>query len=78
VIPCNRRGAPHADAEHLDPYRSALAQRADKRHTQGTADEMPGGADALLRLPGPAAISAAAARRTELTEGDLRASATAP
>jgi hypothetical protein len=62
VILCNRRGAPHADAEHLAPYRSALAQRADKRHTQGTADKMPGGADVLPGLSGPAAISAAAAR----------------
>ena len=60
MILCNRLGAPRADAEHLAAYRSAVAQRADKRHTQGIADEMPGGADVLLALSGPAAISAAA------------------
>lgn len=53
VILCNRRGAPHANAEHLAPYRSALAQRADKRHTQGTADKMPGARTCCSRSPGP-------------------------
>jgi malate dehydrogenase (oxaloacetate-decarboxylating) len=63
VVVCNRRGALHAGAEHLDPDRAALAQRTNKRGLRDTADEVLRGADVLLGLSGPGAVSAAAVRR---------------
>ncbi|MGO9905304.1 MAG: NAD-dependent malic enzyme [Solirubrobacteraceae bacterium] len=63
VVVCNRRGALHAGAEHLDPDRAALAQRTNKRGLRGTADEALRGADVLLGLSGPSAVSGAAVRR---------------
>ena len=63
VVVCNRRGALHAGAAHLDPDRAALAQRTNKRGLRGTAEEVLRGADVLLGLSGPGAVSAAAVRR---------------
>ena len=63
VVVCNRRGALYAGAEHLDADRAALAERTNKRGLQGTADEVLEGADVLLGVSGPGAVSAAAVRR---------------
>jgi len=63
VIVCNRRGALHPDDERLDPDRSALAGRTNKHRRRGSADEMLQGADLLLGLSGPGAVSAGAVRR---------------
>ncbi len=63
VIACNRRGALYAGAEYLDAERAALAERTNKRGLRGTADEMLAGADVLVGVSGPGAVSAAAVRR---------------
>ena len=63
VIVCNRRGALHAGAEHSDAARASLAERTNKRGLRGTADEMLVGADVLVGVSGPGAVSAAAVRR---------------
>jgi malate dehydrogenase (oxaloacetate-decarboxylating) len=63
VIVCNRRGALHPDDPGLDPDRAALAKRTNKHHRRGTAEEMLQGADLLLGLSGPRAVSATAVRR---------------
>src|SRR3989442_768879 len=55
VIVCNRRGALHAGAEHLDAERAALAGRTNKGGRRGTPDEVLVGADVLLGLSGPGA-----------------------
>ena len=63
VIVCNRRGALYAGAEHLDPDRAALAERTNKHRRHGTADEVLEGADLLLGVSGPGAVTPAAVRR---------------
>jgi malate dehydrogenase (oxaloacetate-decarboxylating) len=63
VIVCNRRGALDPADGRLDPDRAALAQRTNKHHRRGTADEMLEGTDLLLGLSGPGAVTAAAVRR---------------
>jgi malate dehydrogenase (oxaloacetate-decarboxylating) len=63
VIVCNRRGALYAGAEHLDADRAALAQRTNKHRLRGGADEVLHGADVLVGVSGPGAVSAAAVRR---------------
>jgi malate dehydrogenase (oxaloacetate-decarboxylating) len=62
VIVCNRRGALYAGAEHLDPERAALAERTNRRGVRGTPDEVLAGADVLLGLSGPGAVSVAGVR----------------
>src|SRR5213592_838007 len=62
VIVCNRRGALYAGAQHLDRERTALAERTNPRGMRGTPDEVLAGADVLLGLSGPGAVSAAAVR----------------
>jgi malate dehydrogenase (oxaloacetate-decarboxylating) len=57
VVVCNRRGALYAGAEGLDPERAALAERTNKRGVRGTPDEVLAGADVLLGLSGPGAVS---------------------
>ena len=63
VIVCNRRGALYAGAEHLDGDRAALAQRTNRRRLRGGVDEVLQGADVLVGVSGPGAVSAAAVRR---------------
>jgi malate dehydrogenase (oxaloacetate-decarboxylating) len=62
VVVCNRRGALYAGAGGLDPARAALAERTNKRGRQGSPDEMLAGADVLLGLSGPGAVSPAGVR----------------
>ncbi len=63
VIVCNRRGALYAGAEHLDPERAALAERTNEHRRRGTTDDVLEGADLLLGVSGPGAVSPAAVRR---------------
>src|SRR5450755_2708474 len=63
VIVCNRAGALYAGAEQLDPDRAALAVRTNKRGLRGMADDVLRGADVLVGVSGPRAVSAAAVRR---------------
>jgi malate dehydrogenase (oxaloacetate-decarboxylating) len=63
VIVCNRRGALYAGAPHLDEERALLAERTNKHGLRGTPDDVLAGADVLLGLSGPGAVSAAAVRR---------------
>ena len=53
----------HAGAEHLDAHRAALAKRTNTRGGRGAADELLDGADVLIGLSGPGAVSPAAVRR---------------
>jgi malate dehydrogenase (oxaloacetate-decarboxylating) len=62
VVVCDRRGALYAGAEHLDAERAMLAGRTNKRGLRGTPDEVLAGADVLLGLSGPGAVSAAGVR----------------
>jgi malate dehydrogenase (oxaloacetate-decarboxylating) len=62
VIVCNRRGAIYAGEEGLDAPRSALAERTNPRAVKGTPDEVLAGADVLLGLSGPGAVTAAGVR----------------
>jgi malate dehydrogenase (oxaloacetate-decarboxylating) len=62
VVVCNRRGALFAGAEGLDPERAAIAERTNKRGRRGTPDDVLEGADVLLGLAGPGAVSPAGVR----------------
>jgi malate dehydrogenase (oxaloacetate-decarboxylating) len=62
VVVCDRRGALYAGAAHLDAERAMLAARTNKRGLRGTPDEVLAGADVLLGLSGPGAVSAAGVR----------------
>jgi malate dehydrogenase (oxaloacetate-decarboxylating) len=63
VIVCNRRGALHPGAEGLDAERAAIAERTNRRGLRGTPDEVLAGADVLLGLAGPGAVSPEGVRR---------------
>jgi malate dehydrogenase (oxaloacetate-decarboxylating) len=62
VIVCNRHGALYAGEAGLDAERAALAERTNRRNVRGTADEVLAGADVVLGLSGPGAITAAGVR----------------
>jgi malate dehydrogenase (oxaloacetate-decarboxylating) len=62
VLVCNRRGALYAGAEHLDSERATLAERTNKRGLRCTPDQVLAGADVLLGLSGPGAVTAAGVR----------------
>ena len=62
VIVCNREGAIYPGQEGLDADRAALAARTNPRGVRGTADEVLAGADVLIGLSGPGAVTAAAVR----------------
>jgi malate dehydrogenase (oxaloacetate-decarboxylating) len=62
VIVCNRSGAMYAGQPGLDADRAALAERTNKRNVRGTADEVLAGADVVLGLAGPGAITPAGVR----------------
>jgi malate dehydrogenase (oxaloacetate-decarboxylating) len=62
LIVCNRRGAIYRGAEGLDDERSALAARTNARGVRGTPDEVLAGADVLIGLSGPGAVTAAGVR----------------
>ena len=62
LVVCNRRGALRAGADGLDPERAALAERTNPRGLRGTPDEVLAGADVLIGVSAPGAVSAAAVR----------------
>src|SRR5262245_25911263 len=62
VIVCSRDGALYAGEEGLDDARAALAERTNKEGVRGTPDAVLAGADVLLGLSGPGAVTAAGVR----------------
>jgi malate dehydrogenase (oxaloacetate-decarboxylating) len=62
VIVCGRRGALHAGRDDLDPDRRDLAKRTNRSDLRGTPDDVLAGADVLLGLSAPGAVTAAAIR----------------
>ncbi len=62
VVVCNRRGALYAGADGLDTERAALAERTNRRGVRGTPDEVLAGADVLIGVSGPEAVSPVGAR----------------
>ena len=62
VVVCDRHGAVHPGRDHLDPERAALAVRTNPDRRQGTANELLAGADVLIGLSGPGAVSVDAVR----------------
>ncbi|HLH65172.1 MAG TPA: NAD-dependent malic enzyme [Solirubrobacteraceae bacterium] len=62
VIVCDPGGALHPDRTDLDEPRAALARRTNPERRRGTADQVLAGADVLLGLSGPGAVSATAVR----------------
>jgi malate dehydrogenase (oxaloacetate-decarboxylating) len=62
VIVCDRTGAMYEGQEGLDVDRAALASRTNLRRFQGSADEALAGADVVLGVAGPGAITAAGVR----------------
>jgi malate dehydrogenase (oxaloacetate-decarboxylating) len=62
VTVCGRKGALHAGRDDLDPDRRDLAKRTNRSDLRGTPDEILAGADVLLGLSGPGAVTAAAIR----------------
>jgi malate dehydrogenase (oxaloacetate-decarboxylating) len=62
VVVCDRHGAVHPGRDHLDPERAALAERTNPHRRQGTANDLLAGADVLIGLSGPGAVSVDAVR----------------
>jgi malate dehydrogenase (oxaloacetate-decarboxylating) len=62
VIVCDREGALYAGDTTLDGERAALAARTNRRGLRGSADAVLAGADVLVGLSGPGAVSAGAVR----------------
>jgi malate dehydrogenase (oxaloacetate-decarboxylating) len=62
VIVCDRPGALHVGAEWLTPAQAELAARTNKRGLTGVANDVLAGADVLLGVSGPGAVSPAAVR----------------
>jgi malate dehydrogenase (oxaloacetate-decarboxylating) len=62
VIVCDRLGALHPGAEWLTPAQAELAARTNKRGLTGMANEVLAGADVLLGVSGPGAVSPTAVR----------------
>jgi malate dehydrogenase (oxaloacetate-decarboxylating) len=62
VIVCDRDGALVEGDPVLSPAHAELATRTNREHRRGTANEMLAGADVLLGVSGPGAVSADAIR----------------
>jgi malate dehydrogenase (oxaloacetate-decarboxylating) len=62
VIVCNRRGAIYPGQDDLDAERAALAESTNRQGLRGTPDEVLAGADVVLGLSGPGAMTAAGVR----------------
>ncbi len=62
VIVCDVDGALLAGRPGLDPVREALAARTNPTGERGTANHVPPGADVLVGVSGPGAVSEAAVR----------------
>jgi malate dehydrogenase (oxaloacetate-decarboxylating) len=62
LIICDVDGALHPDSSGLDEHRVALAARTNPNAERGMANELLAGADVLVGVSGPGAVSAAAVR----------------
>jgi malate dehydrogenase (oxaloacetate-decarboxylating) len=62
IIVCDAGGALHSGRPDLDPARAALARRTNPDDLSGTADGLLAGADVLIGVSAPGAVSAAAVR----------------
>jgi malate dehydrogenase (oxaloacetate-decarboxylating) len=62
LIVCDVDGVLHPDRPGLDAHRAALAARTNPHGERGTANELLAGADVLVGVSGPGAVSAAAVR----------------
>ena len=62
VVVCDRDGALYAGDPALEGEPAALAERTNRRGLRGSADTVLEGADVLLGLSGPGAVSPAAVR----------------
>jgi len=62
IVVCDRRGALRAGDERLSPDRAALAARTNPRGLSGTPDEVLAGADVMVGVSGPGAVSPAGVR----------------
>jgi malate dehydrogenase (oxaloacetate-decarboxylating) len=63
VIVCDLDGALYAGRPGLDPIRNALAARTNLTDERGMANDVLAGADVLVGVSGPGAVSEAAVRR---------------
>jgi malate dehydrogenase (oxaloacetate-decarboxylating) len=62
VIVCDIYGALHPGRDHLDAEREGLAARTNAQRLQGTADAALAGADVMVGLSAPGAVSPAGVR----------------
>jgi malate dehydrogenase (oxaloacetate-decarboxylating) len=62
LVVCDIEGALYAERPGLDPERAALAARTNPGGERGMADDILRGADVLVGVSGPGAVSAAAVR----------------
>jgi malate dehydrogenase (oxaloacetate-decarboxylating) len=62
IVLCDVEGALYAGRPGLDPVRSALAARTNPAGDRGMANDVLAGADVLVGVSGPGAVSAAAVR----------------
>ncbi|MGH2870836.1 MAG: NAD-dependent malic enzyme [Solirubrobacteraceae bacterium] len=62
VVVCDPGGALEPDRTDLDAPRAALARRTNRNRERGSADQVLAGADVLIGVSGPGAVSAAAVR----------------
>src|SRR5215212_1086061 len=62
VVVCDRPGALYAGADWLTPAQAELATRMNRRGLTGSANQVLAGADVLLGVSGPGAVTADAVR----------------
>ncbi|MEO6859154.1 MAG: malic enzyme-like NAD(P)-binding protein, partial [Solirubrobacteraceae bacterium] len=62
IVVCDLEGALYAGRPGLDPKRLELAAATNPRGERGTANDLLSGADVLVGVSGPGAVSAAAVR----------------
>ena len=60
LVLCDREGVLHPDLPGLDPPRAAMAARTNPRGLRGATDDALAGADVLIGVSGPGAVSHAA------------------
>ncbi len=62
IVVCDIDGALYADRPGLDPARRTVAERTNPNDERGMANDVLAGADVLVGVSGPGAVSAAAVR----------------
>ena len=63
IVVCDTKGALYRGRPGLDPIRGELAARTNPRGLRGSANDVLAGADVLVGVSGPGAVSEAAVRR---------------